>query len=285
LSHASESYEGLGITVLMGINLALLISAAVWVILLRFGLPFVARTVFGKTQWAPSRLLLMLVAVAPALLTTVHAIERQWVPDAPCSSESVEVTLGTRRYVVYPELRARIERSMPGRERELVLQYSTETKHKEHMKRICELSEGGSRPIPVDLLWLTPASMIDRADDFCAGRSGIAERFCSGIAGAGYGDVHTIKFSKDPDRLIAAYGSWLQHEDKPDLLTGGDLREGFVCHGTDNTAEQIGCTIWRPIDHEVSILATSMPVRETTKTDVLNQVREAIDFTLMAFSR
>jgi hypothetical protein len=285
ISQATAEYEGLGIAVLVAINFGVLISAIVWVIFLRFGLIFVARFVFGKAQWKPRRSILMLLAISPAALTAVHAIERQSVPDAPCSTESVEVSLGKRTYVMYPELRARIEKTIPGRKHVLVLHYSSETKRKEHLKTICDLSEGGAKPISVDLLWLTPASIIDRADVLCADRSRAPEPFCSGIAHARYEHVHTIKLTTHPSEIVSVYGSWLQHENKPDLLTGGDLREGFVCHGTDNTVEQIRCTAWRPIDAETSVLARSMPVRGTTKTEMLSHVEDAVDFTLEAFSR
>jgi hypothetical protein len=89
----------------------------------------------------------MLLAISPAALTAVHAIERQSVPDAPCSTESVEVSLGKRTYVMYPKLRARIEKTTPGRKHALILLYSSETKRKEQLKTICDLSEGGSKPV------------------------------------------------------------------------------------------------------------------------------------------
>ncbi len=94
--------------------------------------------------------------------------------------------------------------------------------------------------------------------------------------------MRSLDFTEKPELLIRTMASWFQHVDDPNVLTGGDMRDGFVCWGDESKDEQVHCKVWFPIDSKISVVADSVDLKGVGKVDLVKQIHDAVDFTLKA---
>lgn len=284
LDYGEDEYEALGDLLFLSLQLIVILASMCWVI----AIVAIFKDYGQKTRYSVDTkrgiLVLAVIAVLPALAVTTYKFEKQYVPDALCSNESITFILGAREYVVGPEFQPRIERMRTGTDRREVWIYSNSVEFKEDMKTLCDETENGHIPIQVDLLGMAPASNHKNFDSICDSEAGPTKEYCAGYSSESYQAVDSIRLTKFPEELISAYKSWFQHKDNPGVATGGNLVDGFVCLGKDDGTEPIHCTVWHPIDSEVTMFSRTTDVEGKSRAEVLQMAERAGKFTLLAFS-
>lgn len=277
----TSGYDDLGSLVVAVFLLASLAFGIAWGFCVRKIVTWVVR-LGGKD--ARARILPIIVsiaAVAPPLAYALFAIERQWVPDAPCSQDSIVFSLEDREFRVPANIGVYVERKRGSDQHPLILQYSLDRIRKTHLALLCRLSDGGQRAVPVDMISFGAYNFDPVADVQC-GDTGMRRSKPPGCAAILRGTVKQIQLSTAPPNLSALL-SWFDGPPRSNTVTGGDADNGYVCHKTEGGEHFKICNVWMKNAPGIYVLARSHPFYGGTDADLLADVRDAVEFTFSVF--
>lgn len=263
----------------------LLLASAFWAIVVNFGLPFLMRLNPRFSNWKPGILLSLFLAILPSFVLSSLAFERQITPDTACVKEGISVVLGQQTYFLRPDFSAHLYVTQTNEFDSMQLRYSTSSKHKESLKIACRVSQDGTVPLPVHRLSFHPSSAYKDLMQRCTDGWPNAANICMGLTEANYQHMGLVNFTENPAQLLLTMASWFQHVDDPEVLTGGDMQNGFVCWGDESKDEKIHCTVWFPIDNNITVVANSAWLRGVRRVDLVEQVRDAVEFSVQAISQ
>lgn len=271
-----EEYAGLGELIAVSALTVTLFAATVWVFLTRLIARRIAQRSGGAAPSRPVPVLTALIATAPALLAAAFFFERQIVPNAPCASDGVTFAVGEASYFVPPGFQAWIKKGKSISGRPKSMPYSKRAQDKEEIRGICEATAYGTEPLDVDALELSGYSIGPLLEEICGTASGKGKGYCTGYSPFLLENIRTVKFALQPDRLISSTQSWFS-EKRPDVVTGGDLTDGFVCiEETYNNSYQ--CSSWRPVKGATFVFAQTQRVPGLKPDELVRNLDEAIAF-------
>ncbi|KGF67708.1 hypothetical protein LL06_20705 [Hoeflea sp. BAL378] len=271
-----EEYAGLGVMIAVSALALTLFAAAIWVFLSRLMVRRIAKRSGGVAPGRPVPILTVLIATAPALLVAAFFFERQIVPKAPCSIDGVTFAVGEASYFVPPEFESWIWKGQSASGRPKSIHYSTRTRDKEEMRRLCEATAYGTQPLNVDTLQLSGYSIGPFLQKTCDTVSGEAKGYCTGYSPSMLANIRTVKFARQPDRSISSTQSWFSKK-RRDVVAGGDLTDGFVCiEETYNNSFQ--CSSWRPVRGTTFVFAQTQRVPGLKPDELVRNLDEAIAF-------
>jgi hypothetical protein len=279
----TSRYDELGSAIVAVLLLVSLAIGTVWGFMARKILTWVVRLDGKDARARILPIIVFVVAVSPPLVYALYAIEREWVPDAACSQDSIVFNLGDRAFRVPANVGVWVELERGSDQYPLGLRYSLDRNRKADLVQLCRLSDGGQRAVPVDLIRFG-AYKFDPVAEVQCGDTDTRHSKPPGCAAILRGTVGEINLSTAPPNL-SAFLSWFDGPPRPNTVTGGDADTGYVCHKTEGGEHFKSCNVWMENAPGIYILARSHPFYRGTDAaaDLLADVRDAVEFTFSVF--
>jgi len=278
---AGTQYFGLGQLVLIATFFRATFLAGGWAFLIRVA----ERILRHKTSRTLSTGWILILAALPALYFIARSFERQIVYPSACVTDAAIVTVAGTGFLVHPELSTRLERAPVSQNAaySLTVRYFTDPKSKEDLRRLCDMANGGENPVPMDMIWMTPATAHARMLSTCNDPTAANRPYCAIGVPDSFAGFQTIKIINRRSLKLPTHLGWLEHEDRADLISGGDAQNGFFCNGTDDSAETVNCNAWRQIAPDVSLLVKTLWESQSSKRRHLQRADELLDWVPRAF--
>lgn len=196
----------------------------------------------------------LLVALAPWLAGSAYLLERQRVPDAACAAE-VEFHIGDLELTVPRDfdLRSVATEGAPAQEWEGY--YGDEPGGKPHVRALCRITEGGTKPIEVAHIWMTFGSFRRELEANCESGADLSSRqpVCDALARM---QPTIVQFYAIPDGVtLPSLGQF-----NPDLITRARAdgeREGYRCGDSTQGPQRRYCTVWQQVTPEVFAVSSA----------------------------
>lgn len=284
IANLGTGYEGLAQIIITGLIFILLLIAALWI----FVLKHIFRRIDMNTDINISKGALSFFAILPAVIITTYSFERQYVPKSTCSEDRIAITIGMNDYILRREYNSMIRMKSKTRSGNSQFDYSYERKSKNDLRGICNLSKSARKPITINQLWIHPHKIKNSLDMSCEKGSSYSKQFCSEYSKVKYENIYSIMLIKNSEFTRYLYGltyyevnniSKLKQE--IDVTAEGDQQAGFVCRARDySDVDSIYCTAWHQIDSETLIVGSTRDIADIKNNELLNQLNNAIDFTV-----
>lgn len=191
----------------------------------------------------------------------------QYVPSA-CLEAPIQVRIAGKTLHIPPEMRPRLEIG----DRAYLFGW---TDRKTSTARLCRMSQNGTQPIEVDIVWITPAGNHEAMTTAC---SGIEPLWCADYSPDPYRRIGKILIASAADPHFPLSNWWTGSSLKRDRQ--GDLVQGSVCllpRATGKTE----CSIWQPFGdgfrltvHTNNLDQTFTEMTVEVARDMIRQARE-----------
>jgi hypothetical protein len=222
----------------------------------------------------------LIALVMPALVALGVTFERQMLPNAACAREAIPLKLGQIGLRVSPDFHADLRLTGAARES---ARYSLRARHKEDVRRVCDLTDGGGTPLAVDMVWMSPGAYSLSLEKTCAGDT--PPFYCQGGMPDGFRQLDSLQFMiRDETTLRYEMG----HALKPtsdDLHFEGNDMNGEMCLGDDETSGGFVCRVWRSLDQDTVMLATGRSGGLGSHEFYLSSLKAGMDFMLQVMAR
>ncbi len=220
-------------------------------------------------------------AVLPAIVVAAISFESQIVPDAKCANEGITFRIGAQDLTFGPEYRANIR--PVGIEAQKTARNSSETENKDALKNLCDKSENGQEPLPVEQArfhgsWLR--APIERA---CTNSPRPRPVYCQGYTDESLHSIGALRILSPEAKSLRYFGGWFQHEDDPKVFKGGTLGDGYLCIGDDEPPRSIRCIVLRPLGSDTTVRAEGHVKPDRTREQTISALNADIDFVLSVF--
>lgn len=286
----SGEYEYVADVTVVGAVTGLVGAAFVWVYAIK-RLPLWAR---GGHQLAMRRMgqavgFAALVA-APAALWAGFAVQRQYLPDAPCATEAITVKVGDTLYRVPIGFEAWLDRGSigtrdPGRRR--IQPYSLRTRDKEIVHEVCRQTLGGSRPLRVFGVRLYSAKIEEEWDRLCQEPTA-SPQICRVREEIDFGDFEWIRLTTLPgntDDILASLRWEFNGTPKGRARVEGELRDGFVCWTSDTPHGTTRCYVMLPVDDATTAIVETGNISNRTPQQIQSDAEQTLDVLLNVLLR
>ncbi|MCA0872032.1 hypothetical protein LCL97_14425 [Seohaeicola saemankumensis] len=269
------SYEGLGDLLFFGGG-AFTISAAAGFNILA---SWLTAPQSGRPFWRGVQILIIL---APALFVSGRALWFQWLPNAPCATSQVELTMGGKQLTVPKALGAVIELAVDDDARTERLRYTSDPNRKPDVRRLCQLTGPDQTPVRANRLRISPINIVRNSDQVCE-TQGEAPVWCTDHATAPYEDFREIILLTDFDRRWNYLKRLFPPEFNPDHTAAGSKTQGHLCRYTPAKGTT-HCQIWRPLPGIGTVYLETAYHAEKPADVLPGQVDSAIAITLRALA-
>ena len=265
------SYEGLGDLLFFGVG-AFTISAAAGFNILA---SWLTAPQSGRPIWRGAQILIIL---APALFVSGRALWFQRLPDAPCATSQIELTMGSKQLTVPKALGAMIELPVGDDARPERLRYTSDPNRKPDVRRLCQLTGPDQTPVRANRLRISPINIARNSDQDCE-TQGEAPAWCTDHAPPAYEDFRETTLLTDFDRHWDNLRRWFPPEFKPDHTAAGPKTRGHLCRYTPAKGTT-HCQIWRPLTGIGTVYLETAYHSEKSADVLLGQVDSVITYTL-----
>lgn len=289
LMNGGGGNDGLGRQILVVFLLILLIAGGLWALALQFGF----RRINSRRQIKVWKSSAQILAVAPAIIISLFAITKQYVPSSMCTSDGIEIIVGGEEYTLRREYNSMIRIRPAAPKRRTQFHYSYEPEHKKDLVSICGFSDGGQTPISVGQVWIEPKGLQPRQHAFCGNRSGMSERMCTEYSSFEWDTIASLRLIERSEFTGYMYG--LSHREvhniaelkkDPAVLAEGDVFAGYMCRKSIHpSAEGNYCSAWREAGNETIFIGRTKTVVGTELEELLKSLDVAMDFAILQLSR
>ncbi|WP_371226556.1 hypothetical protein [Roseovarius sp. 2305UL8-3] len=261
-------YLGRAGWIALGVVLGAVAFALVWAAFVRFRI---------SKHGLPVALIALAV---PALVALAVTFERQMLPNAVCVSDAIPLKLGQFDFQISPDFNADLR--LTGAARESV-RYSYRARHKEDMRRLCDLTDGGDTPLAVDMVWMSPGAYALSLDQACTGD--VRPFYCQGDLPDGFRHLESLQLMiRDETTLRYEMSHALKPASDTLYFDGNDLN-GEMCLGDDESSGGFVCRVWRALDKDTIVLVTGRSGGLGSHEFYLSSLKGSMDFMLQVMAR
>ncbi len=208
------------------------------------------------------------------------AFERQMLPNATCTRDAIPLKLGQIDLRISPDFNADLR--LTGAAREGV-RYSHRARHKEDMRRLCDLTGGGGIPLAVDMVWLSPGAYAQSFEPSCAG--GNPPFYCQGDMPDGFRHLGSLQLMTRDETTLRYEMSYALEPPSASLHFEGNDMDGEMCLGDDETSGGFVCRVWRALDESTVVLATGRSDGVGSHEYYLASLKAGMEFMLRGVMR
>jgi hypothetical protein len=223
------------------------------------------------------------MAILPAIVVAAISFEGQIVPDAKCANESIALQVGSLPLTFGPEFGAIIRRTDPASGSQKILLYSPGTTSKGSLKKLCDVSDNGQFPFPVDIVRFNGKGLRDGFAAACSKVNGTSPEYCSGYSEDVVQSISKLNILSPEVEFFRTFAKSFQQDNGSKVFKGGTLDNGYICKSDDDPPRSIRCIIRRPLGADATVLADGYVKPDKTREQTVEALNKAIDFKLLAF--
>lgn len=214
-----------------------------------------AGAVWGSvTRHLKVRVAVPVVAILPSLVGSAYVLERQRVPDEPCSVRAV-LRIGDLSLAVPRDLGIRSLMASGAPNQAWEGTYSHWIGARPDVRALCRATDGGRETLDVTHLWFSFSGFRRHHEDDCESGAVPASLrpYCTAIQRT---QLNVVQFYARPDGLPVPSLGHFNAEPIAEALSAGEL-EGYRCSNSTGGTGTRYCTIWQRLTEDIVTVSSA----------------------------